>query len=53
MNHTERQKLLNRVNFLTESLCNVLDRRILLSNEEVLIRKEILDLNTKLGEDQI
>ena len=52
MNHAERQKLLNRLNLLNETLCDILDKKIDVMMQEKKLRQELDVVNALLAEEE-
>ena len=52
MTHTERQKLLNDLNFYNELLCKTLDRKIVIMEDEKKYRRLILKTQNLLAADE-
>ena len=52
MNHAERQKLLNRLNFINETLCYVLEQKIAIMRKERVLRREEVLVKELLAADE-
>jgi cell shape-determining protein MreC len=52
ISHAERQKLLNRLNLINETLCDVLDQKIVIMGKEKVLRREEVLVKELLAADE-